>query len=576
MQFRNAINTAVRRLSVAGAAVLSLALAIGASGAILKFGGSRLMQTGEDARIVRVFNDSIKTIVIENLDGAIEAQTWPSTAVSVTASRSSNGNDARLESEVSIEQLAGDTLKVVAKPDSRANPIRIAVCFPPSAQLYVRGGKERVAIKGLAAGISVETGSGSLAIYLPEKSTADLSVRTIQGSIESHLPVEVFGKADSHLLDGKLGQGGAPVIARSQRGQISLLPDDDSRLPAMGKYAAELRATGGESNLVARNAPAPPAPGFQPATLAKQEGFAGSDEAGISHSDQHVVKLSTRLVNLNVKVTDSMGKPLPLLNKADFQVLEESVPQEISHFEPVTAPLNIVLLLDLSGSTEDKMKIMKKAAKRFVDSMNPEDNIAVAAFTRRFFVISNFTRDKKLLKDRIGDIKNRHSGTAYYDAMWATLNLLDEVNVTRKAIVVLTDGVDNSLDHPDDRDFEPKHGFEELMSRIEEADVTIYPIYLDTEFETVIRRGDSNHDAYSIARKQVAQLAEQTGAVMFKADRAEDIEGAYQQVAAELHSLYSIAYTPNSIKKDGKWRKIGITVSREGAKARTRRGYYAK
>ncbi len=219
---------------------------------------------------------------------------------------------------------------------------------------------------------------------------------------------------------------------------------------------------------------------------------------------------------------------------------------------------------------------MKKAAKKFVDSLNPGDNIAVAGFTRRFMVFSNFTTDKKLLKDRIDDIKNRHSGTAYYDAMWATLNLLDEVKATRKAIVVLTDGVDNSLDHPDDRDYDPKHSFQALMERVVEADATIYPIYLDTEYEVVVKRGDGNHDAYVTARKQLGELAEQTGAVMFKADRAEDLESVYQQVAAELHSLYSIAYTPKSLNKDGLWRKISITVSREGAKARARRGYFAK
>lgn len=566
----------MNRLSLLGAAALALALAIGASGAILNFGNLRALPVSDDAQLARVFNDPVKVIVIENADGAIEAQTWPSTAVSVTASRLSIGNDARLESEVSIERSADDVLKIVAKPDNRANPIRIAISYPPSVQLYVRGGKERVIIKGVAASISVETGSGNVAIHLPEKSVADLFIRTIQGSIDSRLPLTIFGAADSHILDGKLGPGGAPVIARSQRGKISLLPDDESRLQAMGKIAEESKATAGAASLVASDGASPASQSSAPVMPAKQEQFTGSDEAGMSHSDPHAVKLSTRLVNLNVKVTDRFGKPLPALGKSDFQVIEEDTAQEVSHFEPVTAPLHVVLLLDLSGSTEDKMKIMKKAAKGFVDSLNANDSIAVAGFTRRFFVISNFTKDKKLLKDRIGDIKNRHSGTAYYDAMWATLNLLDEVNASRKAIVVLTDGVDNSLDHPDDRDYEPKHSYHELRSRIEEADVSIYPIYLDTEYETVTRRGDSNHDAYVIARKQVAELAEQTGAVMFKADRPEDIEGAYQQVAAELHSLYSIAYTPNLIKKDGKWRKIRISVSRDGAMARTKRGYYAK
>jgi Ca-activated chloride channel family protein len=294
------------------------------------------------------------------------------------------------------------------------------------------------------------------------------------------------------------------------------------------------------------------------------------------NSDEHVIKLEGRLVNINVKVSDRMGKPLPTLRRDDFQVTEDNVPQDVSYFEPVTSPLNIVLLLDLSGSTEKKIKIMRKAAKKFIDSLNSADRIAVAGFTRRFYVISNFTTDHNLLKDRIGDLKNRHSGTAYYDAMWATLDLLEEANAGRKAIVVLTDGVDNSLDHPNDSEYDPKHGFDELMARIEEADATIYPIFLDTEYETVNRRGQSDHSAYVTARKQLDALAEQTGAVLFKADRAEDLEGVYQQVAAELHSLYSMAYTPKSMSRDGQWRKISVKVNRDGAVARTKRGYFAK
>src|SRR4029079_7492116 len=205
--------------------------------------------------------------------------------------------------------------------------------------------------------------------------------------------------------------------------------------------------------------------------------------------------------------------------------------------------------------TEHKIKVMKKAAQKFVDSLKPTDRIAVAGFTRRFFIISNFTSDHKLLKDRIGDIKNRHSGTAYYDAMWATLDLLDEAKASRKSIVVLTDGVDNSLDHPNDAEFDPRHSYAELLARIEEADATIYPIYLDTEYETLGSRGRNGHEAYVTARSQLQALADQTGAVMFKAERAEDLEGVYTQVAAELHSLYSVAYAPQHIRTDGKWRK---------------------
>src|SRR5215831_18287768 len=119
------------------------------------------------------------------------------------------------------------------------------------------------------------------------------------------------------------------------------------------------------------------------------------------------IRLEGRLVNLNVKATDKGGKVMPGLGKDDFQLFEDGVRQDITFFEPNTSPVNLLLLLDLSGSTKDKMKVMRKAARKFIDSLNPSDRIAVAAFTRRFFVISDFTSDHQLLKHRIDDIKNR-------------------------------------------------------------------------------------------------------------------------------------------------------------------------
>jgi Ca-activated chloride channel family protein len=524
------------------------------------------LSTAEDATFARVFNDPIRTITIENLAGATEVRTWPGPAVSVTASRASSPDNSRLEAEVLFEQPARDSLKIVTNPDSLFRPITLTVHVPTSAQLSVRGGTERVSIKGQTASLSVETHSGSVTIYLPEKSNTDLSLRTIRGVIESRLPVTIFGQTDAHLLDGRIGIGGSPVIARSQRGNITVLPEAGSRMASISQTSDNLGkrdSSGSDAN--ASGLKSGPESNASPATIG----------AGGGAVDD-VIKLEARLVNLNVKVTDAAGQTLPILRKEDFVVLEDDVRQDVSYFEPVTAPLNIVLLLDLSGSTEHKIKVMKKAAQKFVDSLKPTDHIAVAAFTRRFFVISNFTTDHKLLNDRIGDIKNRHSGTAYYDAMWATLDLLEEAKTTRKAIVVLTDGVDNSLDHPDNAEFDPKHGFDDLLGRTVEADATIYPIYLDTEYETIGAGGRSGHEAYVTARKQLQALADQTGAMMFKAERAEDLEGVYQQVAAELHSLYSMAYAPKVVRKDGKWRKISIAVDLPGAKVRTKRGYFAK
>jgi Ca-activated chloride channel family protein len=532
--------------------------------ASLPFCSPAIAAAREDATFTRVFNEFTRTIMIENLAGPTDVRTWQASTVSVTASRPYDANNARVESEVLFERPARDSLRVVTNPNSLFRPIALTVLVPSASLVSVRGGTQRVSIKGLAASLSVETASGNVSIYLPEKANTDLSLRAIRGVVESRLPVTIFGQADAHMLDGKLGAGGSPLIARSQRGNITLFSEAASfTAPANPGFEAVAKANPGNS-------------GTNVTGLTSRRVSSSDLPRGGGGSSEEAIRLEARLVNLNVKVTDAGGKTLPALTKEDFIVLEDDLRQDVSYFEPVTAPLHIVLLLDLSGSTEHKIKVMKKAAQKFVDSLKPTDRIAAAAFTRRFFIISNFTTDHKLLKDRIGDIKNRHAGTAYYDAMWATLDLLEEEKTTRKAIVVLTDGVDNSLSDPDNAEFDPSHSFDELLARAEEADATIYPIYLDTEYETIGAGGRTGHEAYVTARKQLQALADQTGAMVFKADRAEDLEGVYQQVAAELHSLYSMAYAPKIMRKDGKWRKISIAVDLPGARVRTKRGYFAK
>jgi len=293
--------------------------------------------------------------------------------------------------------------------------------------------------------------------------------------------------------------------------------------------------------------------------------------SNVSRRDESATRLNARLVNLNIKVVDPSGRPVPLLKREDFLVLEDNVPQEVTYFEPVAAPVNLLLLLDLSGSIGSKLQAMKKAARKFVDSLGRDDRVAVATFTTRFRAVSDFTTDKSLLKKRIDRIVNPGGDTALYDAAWSALDSLGAIANARSALVILTDGVDSAF-IPDEQG--SKHGFDELMTRVEEEDATIYPIYFDTEPGVV--GGAYTPHIFAKARKQLEALAEQTGGSYFRASRAEDLDGVYKSVAAELHSFYSLAYPAKDARNDGRWRKIAIKVNRAGVKARTKRGYYAR
>jgi len=295
---------------------------------------------------------------------------------------------------------------------------------------------------------------------------------------------------------------------------------------------------------------------------------------------EDTVRIETRLVNLNVKAMDRAGQPITNLKLEDFGVYEDGVKQDVTHFKPVTAPVNVVMLLDLSGSTQRKRKAMKAAAMRFVDAMPAGDKIAMVGFTRRYKVLTDFTDDKAQLKSVLEKINGLDGGTAFYDSMWKALDQLDQLSEARKAIVVLTDGEDESLVS----NRETTHTYDVLLDRASEEDVTIYPIYFSPsqnhydKLGVLFGGGGSflGESKSKTARKQLEQLADQTGGELFSAQREEDLESAYSRVASELHTLYSLAYSPDKPKHDGQFRRVSVKLTRDGAVAKTRKGYYDK
>ena len=294
---------------------------------------------------------------------------------------------------------------------------------------------------------------------------------------------------------------------------------------------------------------------------------------------EDTLRIETRLVNLNVKALDKSGKPITNLTQADFAIFEDGAKQEVAHFKPVNAPVNLILLLDLSGSTQKKRKGMIEAANRFIDSLPAGDKISIVAFTRQYKPLTDFTADKRALKEAVKKINKIGGGTAFYDSTWKALDQLGQLTEARKAIVVLTDGEDESLIS----DRETKHTFEDLLGRASEEDVTIYPIYFSPNNHInklgILFGGNGGFMGSSkgkTARQQLEDLAAQTGGEIFSAQREEDLETAYKLVANELHTLYSLAYSPDKLKHDGQFRKINVKLTRDDAVAKTRKGYYDK
>ncbi len=289
------------------------------------------------------------------------------------------------------------------------------------------------------------------------------------------------------------------------------------------------------------------------------------------------IRVESDLVDLKVSVVSLNPQiPSPDLQQKDFLVLEDGSPQDISFFAAADAPFDLVLLLDLSGSTKDKLKLIRKSARRFVDATRPMDRVSVVTFTDMAQVICPLTHDRRLLKESIGDIEDSVGGTKFWDSLRYLLAILNasKHSLRRTAIVVMTDGVDNAL--PDVLGQGSQTSFEELLRLVRAEETSVFPIYLDTEKQE-LRRHSTSRIAYAIARDQLAQLAEASGSRLYRANELKDLDDVYKQVIGDLGRIYSIAYRPSNTSRDGKWRSVSVQIQdRRDVMARTKQGYYSR
>jgi len=288
-----------------------------------------------------------------------------------------------------------------------------------------------------------------------------------------------------------------------------------------------------------------------------------------------VIRVDSDLVDLRVSVVrrepiNSVGE----LKQSDFLILEDGKPQEITFFAGEKEPFDLILLLDLSGSTSKKLKLVRKSTARFVEATRPIDRVAIVTFTDVPQVVSPLTLDREALKKSIKKITEPSGGTNFWDSMRFVLDSRATNGMRRRAVVVMTDGVDNAL--PDVFGDGSRTSFSELLERVQASDVIVFPVYLDTEKEEV-KRHRSPASAYAIARENLKQLADIGGTSVYTARELKDLESVYDQVIKDLGTVYSLGYRSNNTSRDGKWRSVTVQViGRPEVSARTKRGYYSR
>jgi Ca-activated chloride channel homolog len=289
------------------------------------------------------------------------------------------------------------------------------------------------------------------------------------------------------------------------------------------------------------------------------------------------IRIDTDLVNVSASVFSRKSSlPKSALEQKDFAVFENGEPQEISFFASAETPFDLVLLLDLSGSTANKIKLIRTSSKRFVDAARPGDRIAILTFTEDLEVVSRLTLDHEALKTGIDQIEKPRGGTKFWDALRFVLEHIvsqSRAEGRRSAVVVMTDGVDNAL--PDVFGDGSVTTFAELIDEVRRSDTIVLPIYLDTVKEG--RHNGTPASAYALAQQQLSELAAESGNSVYQARKVEDLNGVYAQVIRDLSTVYSIGYRPANRVRDGSWRAVAVQlVGRPDLVVRARRGYYAK
>jgi VWFA-related protein len=289
------------------------------------------------------------------------------------------------------------------------------------------------------------------------------------------------------------------------------------------------------------------------------------------------IRVDSDLVDLKVSVVSlNPQNPSSELQQKDFLVMEDGTPQNIAFFAAADTPFDLVLLLDLSGSTNDKLKLIRTSAKRFVDATRPIDRVSVVTFTDFAEVVCPLTQDRQLLRKEIDRIEKPHGGTKFWDSLRNVLAILNASGnpLRRSAVVVMTDGVDNAL--PDVFGDGSEISFDRLLQIVRDSDAIVFPIYLDTEAE-VFKHTRTPRSAFALAREQLGQLASTSGSRLYRADKLKDLDDVYKQVIGDLGRIYSIGYRPANTLRDGKWRSVTVQIhDRQDVTARTKQGYYSK
>jgi len=515
------------------------------------------------------------TVSIKNLEGRVSVVASAEQEKKLTVEATSTGL-AIAPDDVKVE-AKGDRVSIDVRPRGDKNRIDLVVKVPQRSKIEVEGQAGAVDVVGNVESAVVKTDTGTIHADVPLDALKfdfvwEASRPRYMSDVE--LPPVKEKAGGTFKLSGRLGEKEAKkedTVAlnfRTQRGVV-LLNIDPEMAPADLRErplteAARAIVRSGDSALVdAIRKVAPKMFGDYAKTLPPPE----KEPALINRvpTGKIVTAVAPQLLRFNASVTDRFGRAIGGMREADFTVWENGVERRVTNVAPANEPFNLVLLLDVSGSVEERMDFIRKAARDFLRTTSPQDRISIISFRDDIQIISDFTTNRQLLSKKLDEI-DAGGGTALYDALGYVLaSQLKRLRGERTAIVIMSDGDDN-------KSFLP---FPAILEALSESGALVYPLYVPSGLipQSSVPQPEITIDPLRTryltlttrAEEEARKLASASGGIYYPIKRLEDLQKAYEEVVAQLRSAYTITYASNAVSSSP---RVRVRTNRDGASVR--------
>ncbi|MEQ1765299.1 MAG: VWA domain-containing protein [Pyrinomonadaceae bacterium] len=268
--------------------------------------------------------------------------------------------------------------------------------------------------------------------------------------------------------------------------------------------------------------------------------------------DEILIDSSVVIVNASIKNAD--GRNAGGLKKDQFKIFEDGVEQRIEYFSAEETAFAAVILLDTSGSMEERVSMARAAAIRFLDGLRESDTAAIYRFDSKIALVQPFSNSRDIAEAAF-DLK-AYGMTRMNDAVYQAAVDLSKREEKRRAIILLSDGQDTMSER----------SAEKVLKAAMSADIAIYTIDMSPV-------GDAKRVQNQGALKS---LAEKSGGTFVSTPGGAAMREAFEKIVEDLGVQYTLGYSPLNAKRDGKWRAIELRVAKPNLTIRTRKGYNAE